>query len=1028
MGKDKKSNGTPSSSTPAPRARHPNKNIVRSGNTHPTPPASKNELLFPPGYKTPLSLLAERCQKRGWDRPAVDARKAAPPLDDGDAAQSWTAVVHLRRTVKSKQGGLSVDSVRLEPPPPRDSADDDSRAGLGVRKPTALEARHFAAVYALHRFENALGLHLQLPPGAREYWRALEDDRKTRKGTPAACDWLYEPDPFEASKRHKDKLQHARATAASSSLAATAATTTTSSSTVPFGSSASSSSTPTETARGATATIWPKRWREAPDLRMAPDLRDKVERCIRSAAASSLNDDYDDSSTVDDQHTPLSTLLRFLAARTTRASTPSSSSSSSVAHSPQRRRAQGDSDATVQLATTLRERLVQRAGFRDGHVSRSFDWLADVAQRKTIDVLGLLPLLEHALDAFVASPSSSSDNSSSQSQQLVRALEHAATETLVLLIVPEDDLPRAIANENRLADARARIVRHTTASANSSTTTGRALMNDDSGLLERPPGSATHVMTTSDDAAASSGAVVAPAGAQREGRQGVASRSLARAWQAERLARDSGVPLQHVESALARADRHEGRAVDLLLRKLAVASATALGAAAAAAAAPDGDAEKDEDEVDSDDELEARRNDELEALMGVYGEHVVTYDPATRTIEIALHTAAAAATASTTTTIEPLVLRVLLHDRSRYPSPGALPTFYLVSQAIPPYIRVHLMSELARVLSGGQASRRGGQSLQARADDWRELVDAGQGGVVGEMVSLLLLGDDDGEGLAQHALRDPPHSRDVFALLDGAAAPAAQQLSRPSTPPVTSTGTRAPRRRPQPSAAQDDALKAHLARLRADSAAYRDMLAARARLPAHEMRDAVCDLIESHRVVVLSGETGSGKTTQGTSSGVTMRAHTHTHTLTRVMGAVPSFVLERMMADGRGSHANIVVTQPRRVSALGVASRVAHEWAEDVDALGPSSLVGYAIRGQRRASKGCRLLFCTTGVVLARLSRGQDSELADISHIFVDEVHERSVESDFLLLELRDLLKRNKRIKVILVRRECLLPRLRWKC
>lgn len=122
---------------------------------------------------------------------------------------------------------------------------------------------------------------------------------------------------------------------------------------------------------------------------------------------------------------------------------------------------------------------------------------------------------------------------------------------------------------------------------------------------------------------------------------------------------------------------------------------------------------------------------------------------------------------------------------------------------------------------------------------------------------------------------------------------------------------------------------------------------------------------------------------------------------------------------GEGATTSIVVTQPRRVSAIGVASRVAAERCEDLSPSStplPSNLVGYAIRGERRAGPGTRALFCTTGVVLARLGRGGDPDLQGVSHIFIDEVHERSVDSDFLLLELRDILRRNPSIKVVLVR------------
>lgn len=145
--------------------------------------------------------------------------------------------------------------------------------------------------------------------------------------------------------------------------------------------------------------------------------------------------------------------------------------------------------------------------------------------------------------------------------------------------------------------------------------------------------------------------------------------------------------------------------------------------------------------------------------------------------------------------------------------------------------------------------------------------------------------------------------------------------------------------------------------------------------------------------MIVSGETGSGKTTQ-----------------------VPSFVLDDAIRSGRGASTNIIVTQPRRVSAIGVATRVAAERLEDINDPNSRQLVGYAIRGECKAGPNTRLLFCTTGVILSRLSRGSDADLEDVSHIFIDEVHERSLDSDFLLLELLSVLQRNKNIKVILVR------------
>jgi ATP-dependent RNA helicase DHX57 len=124
---------------------------------------------------------------------------------------------------------------------------------------------------------------------------------------------------------------------------------------------------------------------------------------------------------------------------------------------------------------------------------------------------------------------------------------------------------------------------------------------------------------------------------------------------------------------------------------------------------------------------------------------------------------------------------------------------------------------------------------------------------------------------------------------------------------------------------------------------------------------------------------------------------------------LPQFILDHEIAAGRGGSASIIITQPRRVAAMGVASRVAQERMEDVDK--SPGTVGYAIRGERRAGPDTKVLFCTTGVILRRLGSG-DPDLEGVSHVVVDEAHERGVDTDLLICLLRDLLQRNKTIKV----------------
>jgi HrpA-like RNA helicase len=95
---------------------------------------------------------------------------------------------------------------------------------------------------------------------------------------------------------------------------------------------------------------------------------------------------------------------------------------------------------------------------------------------------------------------------------------------------------------------------------------------------------------------------------------------------------------------------------------------------------------------------------------------------------------------------------------------------------------------------------------------------------------------------------------------------------------------------------------------------------------------------------------------------------------------VPAFILENASKE-----AKIVVAQPRRLAATGVANRVANERGESEPGSGS---VGYVVRGDVAMCNHTRLLFCTTGVLLRQLQ--SENALACITHIVVDEVHERT--------------------------------------
>ena len=78
------------------------------------------------------------------------------------------------------------------------------------------------------------------------------------------------------------------------------------------------------------------------------------------------------------------------------------------------------------------------------------------------------------------------------------------------------------------------------------------------------------------------------------------------------------------------------------------------------------------------------------------------------------------------------------------------------------------------------------------------------------------------------------------------------------------------------------------------------------------------------------------------------------------------------------------------------------------------SEVGYAIRGESKMGPNTRITFVTTGVLLRRLHDGDG--LSDVSHVIIDEVHERSLDSDFLLVLMKRLLTKRKDLKLVLMR------------
>ena len=156
-------------------------------------------------------------------------------------------------------------------------------------------------------------------------------------------------------------------------------------------------------------------------------------------------------------------------------------------------------------------------------------------------------------------------------------------------------------------------------------------------------------------------------------------------------------------------------------------------------------------------------------------------------------------------------------------------------------------------------------------------------------------------------------------------------------------------------------------------------------LPVSARRDDIAAAIRDHQVVIVAGETGSGKTTQ-----------------------LPKICLELGRGQGRAAGGKLIGhTQPRRIAARSVAERIAEELGTEL-----GQTVGYQVRFTDRTSRDSRVKLMTDGILLAELQR--DRKLEKYDTLIIDEAHERSLNIDFLLGYLNRLLPRRPDLKVVI--------------
>ncbi|RPD82542.1 P-loop containing nucleoside triphosphate hydrolase protein [Lentinus tigrinus ALCF2SS1-7] len=173
----------------------------------------------------------------------------------------------------------------------------------------------------------------------------------------------------------------------------------------------------------------------------------------------------------------------------------------------------------------------------------------------------------------------------------------------------------------------------------------------------------------------------------------------------------------------------------------------------------------------------------------------------------------------------------------------------------------------------------------------------------------------------------------------------------------------------------------------------------RASLPVFTKSEELLKHIDEHDVTICMAATGSGKTTQ-----------------------IPQLLLDQWIERGEGAKCNIICTQPRRIAAISVAERVAKERGEPC---GNRGTVGYQVRFESKLPEDHgSITYCTTGVFLrkmqsALLETSSRRSMDEVTHIVVDEVHERDVDIDLMLVVLKRLLAerraQKKPIKIVLM-------------
>ncbi|KAG0238761.1 hypothetical protein BGW42_002627 [Actinomortierella wolfii] len=375
------------------------------------------------------------------------------------------------------------------------------------------------------------------------------------------------------------------------------------------------------------------------------------------------------------------------------------------------------------------------------------------------------------------------------------------------------------------------------------------------------------------------------------------------------------------------------------------------------------------------------RDDEMLALESIYDDRFKKESD--NCCKIQLTTNHPGTSKNTGSTIE---LEIRIPETSTYPYQQP-PLFIINEPTMPSYLRLSIIQKTMQQAYRALATAMGGPIIydvvEWIQENIRDILDNPPSLV--QLTEGLIAVDVSQEGENQDAIAEETEEESLIQSLQSKLS-----VKKGSTPDAVrgrpNGGAKAHRKlniKPN-SPASVEMLKEYNA-MKEKDVSFQAMLMNREKLPAWSFKEQLVKAVRDNRVVIVCGETGCGKTTQ-----------------------VPQFILDDWIQSSIGEYANIICTQPRRIAAIGVAERVAVERNTSI-----GDQVGYSIRGETKSSRKTKLMFCTTGVLLRRLH--SDPMLQGVTHVMVDEVHERSVDSDFLLIILRDLLKKRNDLKLILM-------------